>query len=177
MRIKAERIDELVGNLDGIADPHIQSTARELIQSVMEMHADGLKRLLQIISQSGERSAEILRQLGDDELVGALLAVHDLHPVDLRIRIAQAVDKAQPHLQKLGGEAELIGIEEGNVRLRIRSSGHGCGSTAGTLEAAVEDAIYSAAPDLASLVIESEEGRDSSSGFVPLEALRVGIQT
>ena len=177
MTIKAERIDELVGNLDTIADPRIQSTARELIQSVMEMHADGLKRILQIVSESGDGSAEIVRRLGDDELVGALLAVHDIHPVDLRIRIAQAVDKAQPHLQKLGGEAELIGIEEGNVRLRIWSKGHGCASTTGTLQAAVEDAIYSAAPDLVSIVIESEEGRGSPSGFVPLEALGVGIQT
>ena len=177
MRIKAERIDDLVRNLNTISDPQIQSTVRELIQSVMEMHADGLKRTLQIVSESGEGSFEIIRRLGNDELVGALLAMHDIHPVDLRIRIAQAVEKAQPYLQKHGAEAELIGIEEGSVRLRIRSSGHGCTSTMGALQVALEDAIYSAAPDVVSVSIESDDARGSPSGFVPLEALGTGIRS
>ena len=49
------------------------------------------------------------------------------------------------------GSVDLLGIDEGVIRLRLRSSGSGCGSSAGSLKSAVEDAMYEAAPDLVQL--------------------------
>lgn len=165
MRIKAERIEELVHELDSIADPRVQSVARELVQSVTELHADGLERVLEILSESGASCAQVIDQLGEDALVGPLMALHGLHPLKLSDRIARAVDK-------FGEEAQLLGIEDGNVRIRLRSQPHGCGSTAHTQRAALEDAVYDAAPDLSSLSIEEESIAQTS--FVPLEALSLG---
>jgi Fe-S cluster biogenesis protein NfuA len=167
MKVRAERIDELMGELDAIADPHVQSVARELLQSVTELHADGLARVLEILSDSP--CAQVIDQLGDDERVGPLMALHGLHPLDLSERVARAVVKARATLEKHGGEAELLGVDDGNVRVRLRSQPQGCGSTADTLRTALEDAIYNGAPDLISLEIEEQVLPQSS--FVPLEAL------
>jgi hypothetical protein len=168
MRIKAERIEELVAELDSIADPRVQSVARELVQSVTELHANGLERVLEILSESGPPCAGVIERLGEDGLVGPLMALHGLHPLQLSDRVARAV-------AKFGQEAQLLGIEDGDVRVRLLSQPHGCGSTADTQRVALEDAIYNAAPDLASLSIEEES--IPQSGFVPLEALSLGSTT
>ncbi len=164
MRVRAERIEELVRALDEIADAHAQSVARELVQSVTELHAEGLERTLEVLSNFGPPGAEIIDSLGEDDLVGPLMALHGLHPLALRERVARAVDR-------FGTEAELLGVEEGNVRIRLRGHSHGCGSAGGSARASLEDAIYNAAPDLESLSIEEAS---PMSSFVPLDALRVG---
>jgi len=64
---------------------------------------------------------------------------------------------------------ELLSLERGAIRLRIQANSHGCGSTAQALKEMVEDAIYQAAPDLTSLIIE---GAEEKAGFVPLEMLQ-----
>jgi hypothetical protein len=166
MRVKAERIEELVTELDSIADPRVQSVARELIQSVTELHVNGLERVLEIISESGAPCAQLIEKLGEDGLVGPLMALHGLHPLELSDRVARAVDK-------FGEEAQLLGIEDGNVRVRLHSQAHGCGSTATTRRIDLEDAIYDAAPDLTSLSIDAES--TSQPGFVPLETLSLGF--
>ena len=165
MRVRAERIEELLRDLDGIADPHIQSVARELVQSVTELHVKGLERVLEILSESGSGGVALIDELGNDGLVGPLMALHGLHPLELSDRVTRAVER-------FGADAQLLGIDGGNVRIRLRSQPHGCGSTAGTTRAALEDAIYNAAPDLDSLLIEEES--IPASNFLPLEALRVG---
>jgi hypothetical protein len=165
MRVRAERIEGLVRELDSIADPRIQAVARELVQSVTELHADGLERALEIISESGAQCEGLIERLGEDGLVGPLMALHGLHPLELSDRVASA-------LNKFGGGAQLLNIEDGNVRVRLLSQPHGCGSNAASERIALEDAIYDAAPDLTSLFIEEEVV--PQGGFVPLEALSLG---
>jgi Fe-S cluster biogenesis protein NfuA len=167
MRVRAERVDELMGELDAIADPRVQSVARELLQSVTELHADGLGRVLEILADSPY--AQVIDQLGNDELVGPLMALHGLHPLELPERVARAVQQAGVALEKHGGEAELLDVQEGNVRVRLRSRPQGCGSSTATLRTALEDAIYDGAPDLISLSIEEETIPQSS--FIPVAAL------
>jgi Fe-S cluster biogenesis protein NfuA len=91
--------------------------------------------------------------------------------LDLESRVAQAVEKVRPHVRKGGGELDLVGIESGAVRVHLRVTGHGCGSTGKTLKAMVEDALYEAAPDMSSLSVEGLEEQAGSSGFVPLGKL------
>jgi Fe-S cluster biogenesis protein NfuA len=167
MRVRAERIDELMGELDAIADPRIQSVARELLQSVTELHAEGLGRVLEILADSP--CAQVIHQLGNDELVGPLMALHGLHPLELPERIARAVQQAGVILEKQGCGAELLEVRDGSVRVRLRCQPQGCGSSPAALRAALEDAIYDGAPDLISLSIEEETIPQSS--FIPVAAL------
>jgi Fe-S cluster biogenesis protein NfuA len=115
----------------------------------------------------------VIDELGRDPLVSSLLVLYGIHPLDLESRVTQAVEKVQPRVRKGGGELELLGIENGAVRLRLQVTGHGCGSTKTTLKAMVEDALYEAAPDLSKLLIEGldEDKPGGASGFVPLGKL------
>jgi Fe-S cluster biogenesis protein NfuA len=84
--------------------------------------------------------------------------------------VTKAVEKIRPQLRKQGCEVELLGVNDGAIRLRVETGSHTCGSTAKTVQATLEGAMYDAAPDMASLVIEGFEEK-SSSGFVALDKL------
>jgi len=132
----------------------------------MELYGAGLERITEIVFEKGEAGREILDQFGRDELVGNLLAANGLHPLDLEARVRRAVDKLRTK-----ATVESLSVEQGVIRLRLRASGSGCGSSAATLKSSVEAAIYEAAPDLVQLVIEGLEETGAASGFVPLEKL------
>jgi Fe-S cluster biogenesis protein NfuA len=164
------RIEELIRKLESSADPDLLATAQELVRSLMELYGAGLERITEIVFAKGEAGREILDQFGRDELVGNLLAATGLHPLDLDARVRRAVERL-PTRVRSQGTVELLGIEEGVVRLRVRASGSGCGSSAAALKSTVEEAIYEAAPDTVRLVIEGLEESAGASGFVPLEKL------
>ena len=69
----------------------------------------------------------------------------------------------------MGAEVELVSAKDEVMRLRVKVEGHGCGSTI-AVRAAIEEAIYEAAPDLTSLIVEGLE-EPAASGFVAVEAL------
>jgi hypothetical protein len=49
------RIEELVQNIDSTADPALRATARELVQSVMDLHSAAFERVLEIVTKAGGR--------------------------------------------------------------------------------------------------------------------------
>ena len=168
---KVQRIGELVGELENIADPEARASAKALVQLLLDLHAIGLERVLEIVAQNGDAGQQVIDNLGRDPLVSSLLVLYNLHPLDLETRVAQAVEKVRPKVRKAGGELELLSHRDGVVRLNLQVTGHACGSTGKTLKAMVEDALYESAPDLSHLVIEGAEEPDGSSGFVPLDKL------
>jgi Fe-S cluster biogenesis protein NfuA len=168
---KVQRIGELVGELENIADLEARASAKALVQLLLDLHAAGLERVMEIVAKHDGAGQEIIDDLGREPLVSSLLVLYGLHPLDLDSRVARAVEKIQSQVRKGGGELELLGIEEGAVRLHLQVTGHGCGSTAKTLKTLVEDALLEAAPDMIQLVIEGMEEPAGNSGFVPLERL------
>ncbi|MGH9512673.1 MAG: NifU family protein [Terriglobales bacterium] len=155
---RTERIEELVRTLERADDPHLHAIAVELMQSVMELHGAGLQKLLEITSHSpdGDRLVEEFLQ---DDLVSSLLLLHELHPDDMETRVLHAVEKMRPALQQQSADAELLGIEDGVIRLRVHgASGGGCHSASpSALRKEVEEAIYQAAPDALEITIEEVE--------------------
>ena len=164
------RIEELIHKLESAADPKSLAVARELVQSLMELYGACLERIVEIVAREGEAGRRTLEGLSRDELVGNLLAANGLHPLDMETRVAQAIEKLRGRLRSQGS-VDLLGIQEGVIRVSLRSSGSGCGSSAGSLKSVVEEAIYEAAPDLIELEIEVVEQQGAATGFVPLEKL------
>jgi Fe-S cluster biogenesis protein NfuA len=164
------RVGELVHELDTIADPLSRTAAKQLLQLLMDLHGSGLERILELVFQSGDHGAHIIDQLGQDPLVSSLLILYGLHPDHLQTRVERKLEQIRSKLFKQGAEATLVSVNGGDIRVRIGLNGHTCGSTGRTVEAAVEEAIYEAAPDLTSLVVEGLE-QPAASGFVGLEKL------
>ena len=54
--------------------------------------------------------------------MAGLLLIHDLYPVPLEERVAEALDTVRPYMESHGGDVELLGIEDGVAQLRLEGS-------------------------------------------------------
>jgi Fe-S cluster biogenesis protein NfuA len=167
---RVQKIGGLVHDLETIADPAVRAAAKELVQLLMDLHGTGLERILEIVFQSGESGSRIIDDLGQDQLVSSLLVLYGLHPDELQTRVERKLGQIVSKLHKIGAEAKLVSVSGGDVRVRVRVDGHGCGSTSRTVQATVEEALYEAAPDMTSLVVEGLE-EPADSGFIAIEKL------
>ena len=170
---RIQRIGGLVQEIESIADPSVRASTKQLVQLLMEFHGAGLDRALEITAKTGDPGLRLIDELGRDPLVSSLLVLYGLHPDDLETRVNRAVQQVRPKVQRNGGEVELLGIEDGVVRLRLGLTGHACASTGATLQSMVEEAIYEAAPDIVSILVEGLEGKPAE-GFVSLDKLLGG---
>jgi Fe-S cluster biogenesis protein NfuA len=162
-----QRIGALVQEIELIADPAMRATAKDMVQSLMDLHGAALEKALDIVAEAGDPGMAIIDRLGKDSLVSSVLILYGLHPDDIATRVEKAVDRLRSQLRKQGCEIELLGVNDGAIRIHVEAGSHTCGSTAKTVQAAVEEAIYDTAPDLVSLVIEGLEEKPAS-GFVAL---------
>jgi len=151
---RIQKIGGLVHDLETIADPAPRAAAKELVQLLMDLHGTGLERILEIVFQSGDSGSRTVDELGQDPLVSSLLILYGLHPEELQTRVERKLEQIASKLHKMGAEAKLISVNGGDVRVRVRVEGHGCGSTSRTVQSTVEEAMYEAAPDLTSLIVE-----------------------
>ena len=108
------------------ADPNLWSAVQELVRLVMDLHGAGIERMLELTRAA---DAGLVEKFSGDELVSSLFVLYGLHPLSLEARIDQALDKARARLRPHQGEVELLSVQDGAVRLRLRANGHGCGST------------------------------------------------
>jgi len=149
---RVARVERLLEEVDALADPTGRETAAELVQAVVELYGEGLRRVMDAVAAA---EADLVRDIVcEDELVAHLLFLHELHPVSLEERVGQALAGVRPYLESHGGGVELVGIEDAVVRLRLEGSCSGCPSSTMTLKLAIEDAIYKAAPDVEEIEAE-----------------------
>jgi Fe-S cluster biogenesis protein NfuA len=150
-----DRVEALLDQVEAFPEPQ-REVATELVQALLDMYGEGLAK---IAAAGGELPVE-------DELVAHLLLLHGLHPVALEQRVTGALDEVRPYLLAHGGGVQLIGIQDGVVRLLLEGACHGCPSSAVTLRHAVEDAVMKAAPDVERI---EAEGAVEPSGLLQIE--------
>jgi Fe-S cluster biogenesis protein NfuA len=160
-RMGMGRIESLLAQAEQLADGDVASAVEPLVQDLLDYHRAAIARMI-----------ELSRRWANDEFVASVLLLYDLHPDDLSTRVERALEQVRPYLKSHGGDVELLGIEEGVVRVQMNGSCHGCPSSGLTLKTKIEDAICAAAPD--AVAIEAEqlaEGVPTANGLVPLTAL------
>jgi Fe-S cluster biogenesis protein NfuA/nitrite reductase/ring-hydroxylating ferredoxin subunit len=143
------RVQELTGRLEDLEDVACRELAEELTGAVVQMYGAGLERIVELIEDEETRG-----RLAADELVAGLLMIHDLYPVPLEERVTQALDSVRPYMESHGGNIELLGFEDGVVKLRLEGSCKSCRASSSTLELAVRQALQEAAPDLLGMDVE-----------------------
>lgn len=152
---RIQKIDELIVQIRSAASPEIRAAALALVQILMDFHAAGIDRMMEILSDSGDSGWQIIDEFGRDEVVTHMLLLHGLHPVDLDTRVRAALERVRPYLQSHGGNVELLEIDGGVVRLNLTGSCNGCPSSSLTLKTAIETAIFEDAPDVISVECET----------------------
>jgi Fe-S cluster biogenesis protein NfuA len=165
-----KQLSDLITRFEQMPDSPQKATGKELVQLLMEVHAQGLERILEIAFDSGSSGRTLIDSLGRDDVAGGLLLLYSLHPDALETRVHTALERLRPRLRKLSCTAELLSIDEGAVRVQVTKSGHSCGSSADEVQTMVENGLYELAPDIASLEVVGLE-EQVSSGFVALESL------
>jgi Fe-S cluster biogenesis protein NfuA len=174
IRKQMQHMEMLIQEIDRFSDPSARAKTHEIIQGLLNLHSRGLERILQHLADAGEGGHALIDRLARDDLIGSLLLLYGLHPVDFETRVRQALDHVRPYLRSHGGSVELLGIRDGNVRLRLEGCQH-CSSSALTLKLAIEEAIYEKAPDVRAIQVEGVESQTAPppAAFVPVEQLAV----
>ncbi len=140
----AEKIEGLLDDIGRHSDPAVHAAAGELVRLLMEFYGVGLQQIVTIV-QAGSGDTMVHRLAADPEVAG-LLALHDLHPVDLETRVDYAFSAARRKLGSHSDDVELVGIDpEGVVTVKV--SGSGCGVA--TVRDVVQKTLLEAAPELA----------------------------
>jgi Fe-S cluster biogenesis protein NfuA len=154
------RVDALLQQLEQAPGP----TAQTAVQAVRELTAVYGEALARVLDRA---SPQLLGELTEDELLGHLLVLHELHPDPADRRAEQAVERLRPALREHGGDAELVGVRDGVASVRVRAKG--CCSSTDAMEEAVREAVLAAAPELSEVRPVAEAA--PAPAFVPLEAV------
>jgi Fe-S cluster biogenesis protein NfuA len=153
-RSRIERVESLIHEVERFPDPDARVRTQEILRAVLELHGVALERILEKLKGAGRAGHALIDELAGDDLVGSILLLHGLHPLDLETRVRQALEKVRPLLRSHGGNVELIDLVGGVARLRMLGSCDGCPSSALTLKTAIEDAIYDKAPDVTAIALD-----------------------
>jgi Fe-S cluster biogenesis protein NfuA len=168
---KLRRLEQLVQQAEQFPDPAARAHAREIVRALLDLHGVGLKRLLEHVTAADEAGSAILDACAADEVVGGLLLLHGLHPLDVDDRVRQALEQSQVFLDSHGVNVEFLGIEDGVVRLQL-DGGCDCPSSAAAIRQAVEEAIYARAPEIVAVAIDGlDELTASEAGRFALPVL------
>jgi Fe-S cluster biogenesis protein NfuA len=150
-----DQVEALLGDLRSSLDYPTWAKVEETVSLVSALYGAGLARILDLL-RSAAGGEELVSGLTGDELVATLLLLHGLHPLDMRARVDQALEKVRPYLHSHGGDVELLelDVEADAVRLRLLGSCDGCPSSAVTLRLSVESAIHEGVPEIRIIDVE-----------------------
>ncbi|MFJ4979498.1 NifU family protein [Streptomyces coeruleorubidus] len=154
------RLDEVLEGLEPLP-----GAATEAVRLLTEVYGEALARVL---DQADEQLAE---RLADDELLGHLLVLHDIHPEPPERRAARAVERLRPAVRERGGDVEWAGVEGEIGRVRLKTGGgcgSGCGGGGSDVTDAVREAVLAVAPELTAV---EPLPSTPAPAFVPLTTL------
>lgn len=150
-----ERVEALLAELGSQAGPQVAATAEELVSCLIELYGAGLAGIVRIVGEDAEAGQRLMGRLAGDPLVESLLLLHDLHPLPVADRVQRAIEAVMPQLGAHPGEVEFDGIDDqGVIHLRLERGGHGCGSSSGAVQTAIEEAVTTAAPEVAGVDVD-----------------------
>jgi Fe-S cluster biogenesis protein NfuA len=149
-----QRLEELVRQVEDLADPLSRNLAQECLHAVLELYGEGLTRVLQLVENAGTAGGPVRQALLQDQLVRSLLLIHGLHPESLETRLHAALEKVRPYLKSHGGNIELVSLRDSAARLRFEGTCQSCPSSSVTMELAIRRAIEEACPDLLGLELD-----------------------
>ena len=165
-----DKIEDLVRQAEAIPDQHARTVTIDLLRAVLDLHAAGLERMMDIVFESGPSGESTIERIASDDLTSSMLLLHDLHPDDLATRVNGAVQKLQDMFSSLGAKLSLLGIESDTVRLHFESPRTWAGAP---VKGSVEKAIFQAAPEISTVILDGVK-ETPPVGFVPVSALLAG---
>jgi hypothetical protein len=160
VRDRVGHIEAVLADLESWQDSPGGAAGLAAARELVDLYGEALDR---IVRHFARVNPELPRELADDELVGHLMLVHDLHPVDVATRVRDALARlSTPHTT-----AELVEMD--GTRAQVRVTAGGCGSSTDDLREAMEAAVRAAAPEIET--VDLTVTAPPATTFVPLDAL------
>ena len=160
--------------MEGIEDEKTREEVFALLEGVDIMHRQALGRLLELATNLG--GDELVERVSQDPMVRTLLEMYDLPEADERAQVERALQDVYPYFRSHGGKLEVLGVEEGRVRVRLSGSCQGCPGTSVTLKRVVEEALREGFPGFSELVaeepVEAQHSAPLQIGHRPLRRPR-----
>jgi Fe-S cluster biogenesis protein NfuA len=153
MRAVSGRIEALVAELEILEDVSVRSRVEELVRLLMQLHGEGLARMLALWRQPDFDASRAIERCAADPVVASVLMLHDLHPHDVPTRIERALDLVRANLPH-GTDVTLLEISDRLVRLRVDAAAGGCGTPVETIRTTVDAAIRDAAPEVREVEVD-----------------------
>ena len=165
-RERLAAVEELIAEVGRVADPKVEALTKALLRGVLELHALGLSRVLELVGEAKAGGASLVELLGADELVGSLLVLHGLHPVALEARVRAVLEDVPA-----GWRMAEVTARDTTVRVGfVRAAGGSPGQTAERLRATIADRIARVAPEVEVLEF-SGDLEETAANFIPAERL------
>jgi len=139
--------------MEGIEDERTREEVFALLEGIDVLHRQALGRLLELVSSLG--GSGLVERVSQDPVVDALLEMYGLPEADERAQVERALEGVYPYFKSHGGKLDVLGVEEGRVRVRLSGSCEGCPGTATTLKRVVEEALREGFPGFMELVAEA----------------------
>lgn len=136
-------VDQVVARIEELLTECGGGPAEELVRLLMQLYGEALGRMVEMV-----RGSEYAERLTEDKLVGSLLLLHDLHPVDAGERLRRMLDKLG---RGFDAHFSLEDVEDGIARIRVEPNGSGLPHDFGEV---IERAAFDVAPDLNGVKIE-----------------------
>lgn len=152
-----DRLEVLLAEVHRTADPALAARVDELLEELVALYGGGLARVIAILAEDGVYTSALQRRLVEDPLVSALLALHHLHPADVRDRVEGALEAARPYLASHGGSVSLVAVEGAVARVRLEGTCESCASSAATLRGLIDRAVQEAAPEIGRVEVVTAE--------------------
>ena len=144
-----DRLEELVGRLDAMPQ-ETQRQVAELIDVLDALHRSAVNELG---SALGEERIDALR-----ERHPAIAWLFDAYLRGDELAEAEAaLDTIRPYIHSHGGDVEVLGADDGVVRVRLSGACSGCTASAVTLQHGVEEALEAQLPTFRRLEVEEDE--------------------
>src|SRR5919202_2903896 len=138
--------------MEGIEDEQTREEVFALLEGIDVLHRQTLGRLLELVANLGGHG--LVERISQDPVVHTLLKMYDLPEADERTQVERALESVHPYFRSHGGKLEVLGVEEGRVRVRLTGSCQGCPGTSVTLKRVVEEALREGFPGFRELVAE-----------------------
>lgn len=138
--------------MEGIEDEKTREEVFALLEGIDVLHRQALGRLLELVGNLGGQ--QVVGRISQDPVVRTLLEMYDLPEADERTQVERALEGVYPYFQSHGGKLDVLGVENGRVRVRLSGSCEGCPGTATTLQRVVEEALREGFPGFRGLVAE-----------------------
>jgi nitrite reductase/ring-hydroxylating ferredoxin subunit/Fe-S cluster biogenesis protein NfuA len=148
-----DQLNILLESIEQHPEEAVRNHVRALVYTLLDLHHGALKRIVEIVSAqpTGEK---ILRELSDDEIVQAVLMVHELMAEPLETRIENALEIAREQLKIYGADVELVEVKNSVAKLRLLGGASTANVSTTILKAEIEHALHEHTPDLLNVEYE-----------------------